>query len=193
MAATPSTFILKPGDQAPSFNLPDPAGNLVSYETAAGPKGLLVAFVCNHCPYVVHLAEALGKFSRVIADSGVGTVAISANDVENYPQDSPTQMGEKAALWRWSFPYVYDESQEVAKAYGAACTPDLFLFDHEGKLFYAGQFDDSRPNQGNPPDGADLGAAVAKMLADDEAPKSPTPSTGCNIKWKSGNEPPYFG
>ncbi len=193
MAETPSTFALSPGSKAPPFKLQRAAGGGVDFASVAGERGTLVAFVCNHCPYVIHLAKELGEFAREIAGKGVATVAISSNDVENYPADAPEKMVEAAREWGWDFPYLYDESQEVAKAYGAACTPDFFLFDGNGELFYAGQFDDTRPKSGQKPDGADMRVAVETMLAGKAPAASPKPSTGCNIKWKKGNEPPYFG
>ncbi|WP_338686832.1 thioredoxin family protein [Haloferula helveola] len=193
MAETLSTFSLKPGDAAPEFELPAADGALQSLTGARGEKGTLVFFACNHCPYVVMLADAIASIANDLADKGIATVAISSNDVENYPQDSPELMASFAKEHGWEFPYLYDESQDVAKAYGAACTPDFFLFDSVGNLYYAGQFDDSRPKNGRQPDGADLMAAVADMLAGRSAPERQLPSSGCNIKWKPGNEPAYFG
>jgi hypothetical protein len=130
---------------------------------------------------------------REFAKSGLNFVAISSNDIANYPQDSPELMAEFSKVSRWDFPYLYDATQEVAKAYGAACTPDFFLFDSEGLLFYAGQLDDTRPRSGQKPNGSDIKAAVAAMLAGKDAVSNPKPSTGCNIKWIPGNEPSYFG
>ncbi|MCH7225271.1 thioredoxin family protein [Haloferula sp. A504] len=192
MAETPSTFMLKPGDLAPAFRLPDPSGRDHALASLAGPKGLLVVFACNHCPYVIHLADQLGELAAQWKEQGIATVAISSNDVENYPQDAPDLMAEFATRYGWDFPYLYDESQEVAKAYGAACTPDFFLFNAELKLFYAGQFDDSRPRNGQSADGSSLAAAVEALLQGNPAPAA-LPSTGCNIKWKPGGAPPYFG
>lgn len=193
MSETLSTFSLKPGDAAPDFKLPTPDGSVHDLAGVSGPKGLLVAFVCNHCPYVVHLAGLLGELGRELDSQGVGVVAISSNDIENYPQDRPELMAEFAREQGWDFPYLFDESQEVAKAYGAACTPDFFLFDGNLRLFYAGQIDDTRPRSGEEPDGSDLKAAIAAMF-DGRAPiEDPRPSSGCNIKWKPGNEPAYFG
>lgn len=193
MAETPSTFILRPGDEAPAFHLPDPSGTLHGHADLAGTRGLLVVFACNHCPYVVHLADRLGELAKIWEADGIGTVAISSNDVGNYPQDSPELMADFARQHDWGFPYLYDESQEVAQAYGAACTPDFFLFDADLRLFYAGQFDDSRPRNGKEADGADLSAAIEALLDGAGAAPAAMPSTGCNIKWKPGNEPPYFG
>lgn len=166
---------------------------MVTREEAAGPAGLLVAFACNHCPFVVHLAEALGEFAREILDQGIGTVAIVSNDLEQFPQDGPEAMIEFAETHQWEFPYLIDPDQSVAKAYGASCTPDFFLFDEAGRLFYAGQFDDSRPRSGRPPHGGDLREAVRRMLGGEAALERPYPSSGCNIKWKPGNEPEWFG
>lgn len=193
MAETLSTYTLKPGYAAPDFELPDPSGKLFKREDVSGPNGLLVVFVCNHCPFVVMLAKEFGKFAERCGEQGIGVVAISSNDVENYPQDGPDLMAEFASANGWGFPYLFDETQEVAKAYGAACTPDFFLFDKDGGLFYAGQFDDARPRSGAEPDGSDLAKAIEEMLAGLEKPSRQRPSSGCNIKWKPGNEPSYFG
>lgn len=192
MSEVLSTFRLHPGDPAPDFSLPDAYGNVTSRAEAAGPKGLLVVFACNHCPFVVHLAKALGDMAREIAPLGINTVAINPNDAERYPQDGPEQMKTFAAETNWEFPYLIDESQEVAKAYGAACTPDFFLFDAEGRLFYAGQFDDSRPRSGLEPHGGDLREAVRRLLEGEESLARPYPSSGCNIKWKAGNQPDWW-
>lgn len=191
MSEVRTTFRLKPGDSAPNFTLPDPDGRPHLLSQLIGPKGLLVAFACNHCPYVIHLADALNSFARDASEVGVNSVAISSNDIENYPQDSPEMMKEFAANSGWSFPYLYDESQEVALAYGAACTPDFFLFDGEGKLFYTGQFDDTRPKNGSP-DGKDLRAALDSMVRGDTLPADIRPSSGCNIKWKEGVKPDWW-
>lgn len=193
MAETLSTYNLQPGDAAPDFELPAPDGKLFQKAALMGEKGLLVVFVCNHCPYVVMLAEEFGRFAAKCGDAGIGVVAISANDIENYPQDAPGPMAEFAAANGWDFPYLFDETQEVAKAYGAACTPDFFLFDAGGQLFYAGQFDEARPKNGIAPDGRDLQRAVDEMINGAEQPSQQRPSSGCNIKWKPGNEPSYFG
>ena len=184
MSQVSSSFLLCPGDAAPDFVLPDADGHLVAFSDFAIGRGLLVVFACNHCPYVIHLADKLGELAREIAEVGVLTVAINSNDLENYPQDGPGPMKEFSAARRWDFPYLLDESQEIAKAYGAECTPDFFLFDAAGKLFYAGQFDASRPRSGGEAHGGDLRDSVSLML-DGHAPRShPYPSSGCNIKWK---------
>lgn len=186
MSEVLSSFLLRPGEPAPDFALPDPDGRIVTRTDAAGERGLLVVFACNHCPFVVHLAEALGDFAREISAQGVNTVAINSNDIDRYPQDGPEAMKVFAAERRWEFPYLIDESQEVAKAYGAACTPDFFLFDGAGHLFYAGQFDDSRPRSGQEAHGGDLREAVRRMLGSEAPLARPYPSSGCNIKWKPG-------
>jgi len=192
MAEVQSTFMLHPGDVAPDFALRDAHGNLVRRDEIAGARGLLVVFACNHCPYVIHLADALGSLSRDLSAGNVGTVAINSNDIALYPQDGPPQMTAFAAEHGWSFPYLCDDTQEVAKAYGAACTPDFFLFDGEGKLFYTGQFDETRPQRGKPAHGGDLREALRRMLNGEAAPARPYPSSGCNIKWKPGNQPQWW-
>jgi peroxiredoxin len=192
MAEVLSTFVLQPGDSAPAFQLPDTEGRVRSLDDTKGANGLLVVFACNHCPYVIHLADALGDFARGIADQGVNTVAIMPNDFQKYPDDAPELMAPFASAHAWDFPYLLDETQEVAKAYSAACTPDFFLFDRDLKLAYAGQFDDSRPRSGLQPHGGDLGEAVRRMLAGEAPLPRPYPSSGCNIKWKEGNEPEWF-
>ncbi|RYD29781.1 MAG: thioredoxin family protein [Verrucomicrobiaceae bacterium] len=191
MSETLSSFQLKPGDAAPDFSLPDAGGRNVTKADVAGENGLLVVFACNHCPFVVHLADSLGEFAREILALGVGTVAINSNDLERYPQDGPEQMKEFATGRKWEFDYLLDESQAVAREYGAACTPDFFLFDAGGKLCYAGQYDDSRPRSGQEPHGGDLREAVRRMLDGEEPLARPYPSSGCNIKWKPGNEPSF--
>jgi peroxiredoxin len=193
MAATPSTM-LELGTPAPDFSLPDTVGGgTVSRDDFADARALLVMFVCNHCPFVIHVREELARLAADYRERGVAVVAISANDVEKYPQDSPEKMKEFAAENGWDFPYLYDASQEVAKAYRAACTPDFFLFDGDRKLVYRGQLDDSRPESGIPVTGADLRAALDRVLAGEAVPPAQKPSLGCNIKWKPGNEPEYFG
>lgn len=192
MSEVLSTFRLHPGDHAPEFSLPDADGNIMSRAELSGPNGLLLVFACNHCPFVHHLANELGEMAREIALQGINTVAVNSNDTERYPQDGPQQMRLFAAERRWDFPYLIDESQEVAKAYGAACTPDFFLFDGQGVLFYAGQFDDSRPRSGQEPHGGDLREAARRMIDGEQPLARPYPSSGCNIKWKPGNQPAWW-
>ena len=193
MALTPSTM-LELGTPAPAFALPEPAtGKQVNLEDFSGSKALLVLFICNHCPYVKHIADALASFAREYQPKGVAVVAISSNDAGYRAEDGPEFMAQEARQRGYSFPYLYDESQAVAKAYRAACTPDLFLFDAEHKLVYRGQFDASRPGNDIPVSGADLRAAADALLAGEPMPAQQIPSIGCNIKWKQGNEPDYFG
>ena len=156
-----------------------------------GPKGLAVAFLCNHCPFVLHLARELGTFAATCEAKGVGFVGINANDVSRYPADSPEKMREMVTKYDWTFPYLYDESQATAQAYRAACTPDFYLFDADLRLTYCGQFDDSRPNNGKPVTGASLRAAVDALLKQQPPLARQQPSTGCSIKWKPGNEPSW--
>ncbi len=193
MSEVSSTFRLIPGATAPAFSLPDASGRIHTPESLlSGARGLLVVFACNHCPFVVHLADALGSFAREIASRGVATVAISSNDAERYPADAPEKMPAFAEAHGWHFPYLHDASQKVARAYAAACTPDFYLFNDARALVYAGQFDESRPGRGIPT-GQDLAAAVEHLLAGRGTPAPWFPSTGCNIKWKPGNEPEWFG
>lgn len=151
-----------------------------------------MVFACNHCPFVIHLADALGDLAREIAALGVQTVAINSNDAAKYPQDSPEHMPEFAHEHGWDFPYLIDESQETAKAYGAACTPDFFLLDAAGRVTYMGQFDDTRPRSGMAPHGGDLREAVRRMVEGEEPLIRPYPSSGCNIKWKEANQPEWW-
>jgi peroxiredoxin len=192
MAEVLSTFNLKQGDPAPDFTLPDAWEEPHALNDISGTNGLLVVFACNHCPFVVHLADALGDFAKEIAGQGVATVAINSNDTEQYPQDGAEAMKGFAAGHGWEFPYLLDETQEVARAYGAACTPDFFLFDAELKLFYAGQFDDTRPRRGEQANGGDLREAVRLLLAGEAPMQRPYPSSGCNIKWKEGARPVWW-
>jgi peroxiredoxin len=193
MAEVLSTFLLRPGLPFPEFSLPDAYGRVFTRAEASGPNGLVVVFACNHCPFVIHLADALGDLARDIRNFGVHTVAINSNDPQRYPQDAPDLMKDFATDHRWDFPYLIDETQSVAKAYGAACTPDFFLADAGGCLFYTGQFDDSRPRGGKPAHGGDLMEAVRRLLAGENGLARPYPSSGCNIKWKPGNEPVWAG
>lgn len=190
MALTASTM-LPLGTQAPDFSLPDTEGNSLSLKDFDDKNVLLVMFICNHCPYVKHVRDELVRLARDYQPKGVGIVAINANDVANYPDDSPENMKKEKESVGYSFPYLYDETQEVAKAYTAACTPDFFVFDGERKLIYRGQLDDARPGNDEPIDGHDLRAALDAALAGEPAPDTQKPSMGCNIKWKSGNAPNY--
>lgn len=192
MVRTESTM-LELGTPAPDFALPDTDGQIVRRDDVLGGRGLVVMFICNHCPYVKHLRDELARFGRECQDRGVAVVAISSNDVENHPDDSPEAMKAEKADAGYTFPYLYDATQAVAKAYGAACTPDFYLFDGDGVLFYRGRFDASTPKNGQPLTGADLRGAVDALLDGGEPPAEQLPSMGCNIKWKAGNEPDYFG
>jgi len=193
MVKTASTM-LPLGTPAPDFTLPDTvSGNQVQLSDFEG-KPLLMMFICAHCPFVIHLQDALAKLGKDYADRDLAIVAISSNSVESHPGDAPDKLREQAESCGFTFPYLYDETQEVAKAYTAACTPDFFLFDAGHKLAYRGQFDDSRPKTDDPVTGKDLRKALDEVLAG-QAPDAGAqlPSMGCNIKWKPGNEPPYFG
>ncbi len=190
MVATPSTMA-ELGSKAPDFTLPDPAGKTVRLGDFAGAPALLVMFICNHCPFVKHVARQLAAIGRDYQGKKLAIVAINANDTKTHPEDSPPRMAEEAKSQGYTFPYLYDETQKVAKAYGAACTPDFFLYDGKRKLVYRGQLDDSRPGNGLPVTGADLRAAIDAVLAGRPAPARQKPSMGCNIKWKAGNEPDY--
>lgn len=192
MAEVPSTRILPLGSTAPEFELPAAQGQTYTLDDVRGPRGLLVMFVCNHCPFVIHLAAALSEFAKELETQGIGVVAITSNDIEKYPTDSPEKMVEFSAQYGWNFPYLYDADQSVAHAYVAACTPDFYLFDGELKLTYCGQFDGSRPKNTTPITGEDLRAAVQALLAGEAHLQTQRPSTGCNIKWKPGNEPDHF-
>ena len=187
------------GTEAPDFALPDSDGKIHRLADVAGEKGLLVAFICNHCPFVLHIAEAFANFARDYQGTGLGIVAISSNDVEAFPEDSPQHMAAFAKQYGFTFPYLYDESQQAAIAYKAVCTPDFFLYDGNLRLFYCGQFDGSRPktphSQGPktelPVNGEDLRAAADALLAGRPAPSPQWPSNGCSMKWKQGNEPAW--
>ncbi|MFZ4732103.1 MAG: thioredoxin family protein [Pirellulales bacterium] len=191
MARTPSTMVPL-GTPAPDFNLPNVDGRMVSLDQVVGPRGTLVMFICNHCPFVKHVADQLALLGREAIGRGIGVVAISANDVASHPADSPEQMVHEAEERGYPFPYLYDESQVVAQAYRAACTPDFFLYDAARRLVYRGQLDDSRPGNGVPVDGADLRAAIEALLAGRPGPADQKPSIGCNVKWKPGREPDYY-
>lgn len=191
MALTPSTM-LKLGTSAPRFRLANTEGRLLSLEDFKDAAALLVVFMCNHCPYVKHIRHGLAAFAREFQLRGLAVVGINANDAAKYPDDSPEKMVDEIAIAGYSFPYLYDETQETAKAYRAACTPDFFLFDKNRKLVYRGQFDDSRPGNNVPLTGKDLRKAVNAVLAGKPVSPEQKPSIGCNIKWKPGNEPDYF-
>ncbi len=187
MARTPSTM-LDLGTPAPDFALPDLDGDIISLEDFQDAPALLVMFICNHCPFVKHLRDALAAFGTEYGEV-IGIVAINSNDADAYPEDSPAKMREEADAAGYTFPYLIDATQEVAKAYKAACTPDFFLFDRDRKLVYRGQFDGSRPGNGVPVTGADLRAAIDAALAAKPVNGEQAPSIGCGIKWKPGNEP----
>lgn len=190
MAETPSTM-LKLGTQMPSFRLPDPSGTWISSDGFKDAPGFLVAFICNHCPYVKHIRSHFAQLAQEYQAKGVAIVGIGSNDVKAYPEDSPEMMAKEIETFGYSFPYLYDETQEVAKAYHAACTPDFYVFDRERRLAYRGQMDDSRPGNNRPVTGADIRAALDAVLAGRPVPDDQKPSVGCNIKWKPGNEPDY--
>ena len=191
MALTPSTM-LPLGTEAPDFRLPDPDGRLVARDDFRDAPALLVAFLCNHCPYVQHIREGFAAFAQEYAAKGLAIVAINANDAQSHPDDAPPAMAREIRRFGYVFPYLVDESQDVARAYRAACTPDFFLFDARRQLVYRGQFDASRPGNRNPVTGSDLRAAADAVLAGRPVARDQTPSLGCNIKWKPGNEPDYF-
>ena len=180
------------GTTAPDFQLPDTNGKTIALAHFRDKPALLVIFMCNHCPYVKHIRAGLAQLARDYLPRGVALVGINSNDVANYPDDSPTRMAEEVKSAGYIFPYLYDETQAAAKAYRAACTPDIFLFDRGRKLVYRGQFDDSRPGNGVPVTGKDLRAALDAVLAGKPTSTFQAPSIGCNIKWKPGNEPEHF-
>jgi peroxiredoxin len=190
MVAVNSTM-LPLGTKAPDFNLPDTSGRMVSLSDLKNAPALAVIFMCNHCPYVKHIRGELARLAREYLPRGVAVAGINSNDVANYPADSPARMAEEAKSAGYLFPYLYDETQEVAKAYRAACTPDIYLFDQDQRLAYRGQLDDSRPGSHLPVTGKDLRAAIEAVLAGKPVAPNQKPSIGCNIKWKPGNEPDY--
>ena len=192
MAATPSTMVPL-GTPAPPFSLPDTAGRTVSLDDLADAPALLVMFICNHCPFVKHVAAELAALGRQYQEKGAAVVAIMANDVDNYPDDRPEKMAAEVKARGYTFPYLHDETQEVAKAYKAACTPDFYVFDADRRLAYRGQLDDSRPGNGVPVTGTDVRAALDAVLAGKQPATEQMPSIGCNIKWKAGHAPDYFG
>jgi peroxiredoxin len=191
MALTPSTM-LPLGTPAPDFQLPDTTGKTISLASFKDKAALVVVFMCNHCSYVVHLRAGLAQFARDYAAKNVGIVGINANDAQKYPADSPAKMKDEVKSAGYIFPYLYDETQAVAKAYRAACTPDIYLFDRGRRLVYRGQFDASRPGNGISVTGKDLRAALDAVLAGKPTSVMQVASIGCNIKWKPGNEPEYF-
>ncbi|HET9888424.1 MAG TPA: thioredoxin family protein [bacterium] len=192
MARTPSTM-LELGTRLPAFSLPDAvSGRILSSTSIAGKNGTLVMFICNHCPFAKHVFKEIGRVARDASPMGVGVVAISSNDVDAYPDDSPEKMKELALSEEWTFPYLFDESQVVAKEFHAACTPDFFLFDAAGTLVYRGQLDDSRPGNDAPVNGKDLREAMNAVVRGQPVSPNQKPSIGCNIKWKRGNEPSWF-
>ena len=193
MVRTESTM-LPLGTAAPDFSLEDVvSGKTVSLETFRGKKGLLVMFICQHCPFVKHVEDELGRIGQDYVPKEIAILAISANSIESHPQDDPDNMREQVKRASFNFPYAYDATQDVAKSYTAACTPDFFLFDSDFKLAYRGQLDDSRPGNDKPVNGADLRAALDKVVAGDPIAEAQKPSIGCNIKWIPGKEPAYFG
>ncbi len=193
MALVPSTMLAL-GSPAPDFSLPEPAtGRTVSLADFRRADALLVAFLSNHCPFVHHIADHFARLADEYRARGVGVVAINANDVARYPDDSPERMKEEVARRGYGFPYLFDESQDVAKAYRAACTPDFFLYDGERALAYRGQYDSSRPSLSAPVTGRDLAGAMDAVLAGEAPSEEQTPSVGCNVKWKPGGEPEWFG
>ena len=192
MAKTESTMAAL-GMAAPDFALPDTGGRTVVLGDFAEAPGLLVVFICNHCPFVKHIREELAQAVKRYQGKGLAVVGISSNDVDAFPQDGPELMAREVEELGYTFPYLFDETQSVAKAYTAACTPDFFLFDDERRLVYRGQFDGSRPGNDVPVTGSDLGAAVEALLEGNPISPDQRPSIGCNIKWKAGNEPDYFG
>lgn len=192
MAETPSTM-LPVGTILPGFSLRDAvSGREISDQDFEEFEALVVMFICNHCPFVKHVVEELGRLGRDYIRRGVGFVAINSNDVRNYPQDGPVHMKELAEREGWEFPYLLDADQQVARAYRAACTPDFYLFDSERKLVYRGQLDDSRPGNGRPVTGRDLRVALDAVLAGEAVPEAQVASLGCNIKWAPGNAPDYY-
>lgn len=191
MAATPSTMVAL-GSDAPRFTLENPrTGGQTSFDDVQGSKGTLVMFICNHCPYVITIRPRLLEVAAEALRQGVGVIAINSNSEVSHPQDGPENMKKLAEAENWPFPFVFDRDQAVAHAYQAACTPDFFLFDGDAKLFYRGQFDDSRPKNEESVTGADLKNALELLISGQAAPLKQLPSLGCNIKWLPGNEPQF--
>ncbi len=192
MARVPSTM-LPLGTEAPPFSLSSTEGDVISLDDYRDTPGMLVMFLCPHCPFVKHIRRGIADFAREYESRGLSIVAINSNDIEQFPDDSPEKMAEESRDAGYTFPYLFDESQNVAKSYRAACTPDFFLFDRARKLVYRGQFDGSRPGNEVPVTGHDLRFAADALLEKRPVPAEQAPSLGCNIKWKPGNEPDYFG
>jgi peroxiredoxin len=191
MALKESTMLAL-GTSMPDFALPDVrTQEIINSETFQNKSALLVMFICRHCPYVVHVQEELTKLTQHYQDKDLGILGISSNDVTGYPADAPPRLQEMAEQLGWQFPYCYDETQAVAKAFTASCTPDFFLFDRQRHLVYRGQLDESRPGNGKPVTGQDLRAALDAVLSGQPVTSQQRPSAGCNIKWKPGNEPNY--
>jgi len=191
MVMTASTM-LPLGTEAPDFALPDAENNLVSLSDFEEARALVVVFMCNHCPFVKHIIDEFVRLVKEYQPSGIAFVGINANDVNEFPEDRPEKMAQFARARGFTFPYLYDETQDVAKRYHAACTPDFFVFDEKRRLVYRGQMDDSRPGSSMPVTGADLRAALDAVLEGEAVAAQQKPSMGCNIKWKPGNEPDYF-
>jgi peroxiredoxin len=187
-----SSTMLELGTPLPSFSLPDFNGRTVSDADFKGAKGLVVAFICNHCPFVRHIRQEFARFTKEYEAQGLRVVAIASNDVIEFPEDGPEGMKQEAEEVGYNFPYLFDEKQKVAQAFRAACTPDFFLFDGDGRLAYRGQFDDSRPKKDVPVTGAELRAATDAVLAGQPAAATQRPSIGCNIKWSTDNAPEYL-
>jgi thiol-disulfide isomerase/thioredoxin len=187
--ATVEPTTLPLGSKAPEFALSDPDGRVWTSSEVAGPHGTLIVFACNHCPYVKHVGPTLGEAAGRWIDAGVGVIAINSNDASRHPEDAPAEMPGHARGWGWTFPYVFDADQTAARAYGAVCTPDFFLFDSAGTLVYRGRLDGASPGNSVPVTGEELDAAVAALVAGEAISTDQRPSVGCSIKWKPGNEP----
>lgn len=192
MVAVSSTMVPL-GTPAPRIELPDASGRVVRSDDFADAKVLVVAFLSNHCPYVRHIAERLGAVADEVVARGGAVIGVMSNDTDAYPDDAPERMATAAEAWGWQFPYLVDADQSVAKAFRAACTPDFFVHDADRRLTYRGRFDSSRPGNDEPVTGADLLAAVEEALGEGPGPSEQLPSMGCNIKWRPGNEPEWFG
>lgn len=190
MAKTPSTM-RELGTEAPDFTLLEPATSRLVAKSEFEGQPLLVAFICNHCPFVIHIKNVFAAFAAEYSERGIAVVAVNSNDITHYPDDHPEKMTQLARETGFSFPYLFDETQEVAKAYGAACTPDFFLFDADHRLVYRGRFDGATPGNNEPVTGMELRAACDALLEGTPMPTDQKPSVGCNIKWKAGNEPEY--